>query len=75
MVREMLVMPDLVVTDENVAEQAEELSKTIAEIEKHYRKASAMPAEITGNFPGNEAENASFAAAGSWRARWSIFHG
>src|SRR5580692_10471991 len=39
MVREMLIMPDLVVTDENVAEQAEELSKTIAEIEKHYRKA------------------------------------
>ena len=39
MVREMLVMPDLVVTDENVAEQAEELSKTIGEIEKHYQKA------------------------------------
>ncbi len=39
MVREMLIMPDLVVTDENVAEQAEELSKTIGEIEKHYRKA------------------------------------
>src|ERR1700684_2516803 len=39
MVREMLIMPDMVVTDENVAEQAEELSKTIAEIEKHYRKA------------------------------------
>jgi RNA polymerase primary sigma factor len=39
LVREMLIMPDLVVTDENVAEQAEELSNTIAEIEKHYRKA------------------------------------
>ena len=39
LVREMLIMPDLVVTDENVAEQAEELSKTISEIEKHYRKA------------------------------------
>jgi RNA polymerase primary sigma factor len=39
MVREMLVMPDLVVTDENVAEQAAELSTTIGEIEKHYRKA------------------------------------
>jgi len=39
MVREMLVMPDLVVTDENVAEQAEDLVKTIREIEKHYRKA------------------------------------
>ena len=32
-------MPDLVVTDENVAEQAEELLQTIAEIEKHYKKA------------------------------------
>ena len=37
--RDILIMPDLVVTDENVAEQAEELSKTIAEIEKHYKKA------------------------------------
>jgi len=39
MVREMLVMPDLVVTDENVAEQAEDLVRIIREIEKHYRKA------------------------------------
>jgi RNA polymerase primary sigma factor len=38
-VRDILVMPDLVVTDESVAEQAEELQKILAEIEKHYKKA------------------------------------
>ncbi len=38
-VREILVMPDLVVTDENVLEQAADLTKAIAEIEKHYKKA------------------------------------
>ncbi len=38
-VRDILVMPDLVVTDENVIEQANELIATIAEIEKHYKKA------------------------------------
>jgi len=38
-VRDILVMPDLVVTDENVTEQSEELQRTIAEIEKHYKKA------------------------------------
>ena len=32
-------MPDLVVTDENIVEQATELPATIAEIEKHYKKA------------------------------------
>ena len=32
-------MPELVVTDENFTEQAEELLAIIAEIEKHYRKA------------------------------------
>ena len=39
MVRDILVMPDLVVTDENIAEQAEELLRTLAEIEKQYKKA------------------------------------
>jgi RNA polymerase primary sigma factor len=38
-VRDILVMPDLVVTDENVLEQAADLTKAIAEIEKHYKKA------------------------------------
>jgi RNA polymerase primary sigma factor len=38
-VRDILVMPDLVVTDENVTEQADELLKILAEIEKHYKKA------------------------------------
>jgi RNA polymerase primary sigma factor len=38
-VRDILVMPDLVVTDENVIEQSNELAATIAEIEKHYKKA------------------------------------
>jgi RNA polymerase primary sigma factor len=38
-VRDILVMPDLVVTDEDIAQHGEELTATIAEIEKHYRKA------------------------------------
>jgi RNA polymerase primary sigma factor len=38
-VRDILIMPDLVVTDETLAEQSAELIKTIAEIEKHYKKA------------------------------------
>jgi RNA polymerase primary sigma factor len=39
LIREILVMPDLVVTDESIVEQATELNNTIAEIEKHYKKA------------------------------------
>ena len=39
MVREILVMPDLVVTDENIADQSNELLTAITEIEKHYKKA------------------------------------
>ncbi len=38
-VRDIVVMPELVVTDEHVAELAAELARTIAEIEKHYKKA------------------------------------
>ena len=38
-VRDLLVMPDLMVTDETVAEQSAELLATIAEIEKQYKKA------------------------------------
>ncbi len=38
-VRDILIMPDLVVTDENITDQAAELLATIAEIEKHYKKA------------------------------------
>jgi RNA polymerase primary sigma factor len=38
-VRDILVMPDLLVTDETIAEQSAELLATIAEIEKHYKKA------------------------------------
>lgn len=38
-VRDILIMPDLMVTDETIAEQSAELIKTIAEIEKHYKKA------------------------------------
>jgi RNA polymerase primary sigma factor len=37
-VRDILAMPDLVVTDENVLEQAVELGDTIGEIEKHYKR-------------------------------------
>jgi RNA polymerase primary sigma factor len=39
LVRDLLVMPELVITDEDVARQSEELARTLAEIEKHYRKA------------------------------------
>jgi len=39
LVRDILVMPDLVVTDENIVEQATDLAATITEIEKHYKKA------------------------------------
>jgi RNA polymerase primary sigma factor len=38
-VRDLLVMPDLMVTDETVAEQSAELLAAIGEIEKHYKKA------------------------------------
>ena len=38
-IRDVLVMPDLVVAEENVTEQAEELLAIIDEIDKHYRKA------------------------------------
>src|SRR5579871_6995019 len=38
-VREILAMPDLVVTDENIIEQSAEMLLTLAEIDKHYRKA------------------------------------
>jgi RNA polymerase primary sigma factor len=39
LVRDILAMPDLIVTDENIIEQANELIGTVAEIEKHYKKA------------------------------------
>ena len=38
-VRDILSMPDLVVTDETVAEQTQELLAAITEIEKNYKKA------------------------------------
>ena len=38
-VREILVMPDLLVTDEIVAKQSSDLLATIAEIDRQYRKA------------------------------------
>jgi RNA polymerase primary sigma factor len=38
-VRDILIMPDLVVTDESIIDQARELVLTITEIEKHYKKA------------------------------------
>jgi len=38
-VRDILVMPDLLVTDETIAEQSAELLAVIAEIEKLYKKA------------------------------------
>jgi RNA polymerase primary sigma factor len=38
-VRDLLVMPDLVVTDENIADQSRDLIAVIADIEKNYKKA------------------------------------
>jgi RNA polymerase primary sigma factor len=38
-VRDIVVMPELVVTDEHIAELSVELAKTIGEIEKYYKKA------------------------------------
>jgi len=38
-VREILIMPELVVADEEVVVHLQELTATIAEIEKHYKKA------------------------------------
>ncbi len=38
-VRDILTMPDLVVTDETVAEQTQELLTTLADIERCYKKA------------------------------------
>ncbi len=38
-VREILVMPDLVVTDENIADQTRDLLAALVEIDKHYKKA------------------------------------
>jgi RNA polymerase primary sigma factor len=38
-VREILVMPELLVTDETIAQQTADLLSTISEIERHYRKA------------------------------------
>src|SRR5580692_5737264 len=38
-IREILAMPEIIVTDENIIEQANELIATVAEIEKHYKKA------------------------------------
>jgi RNA polymerase primary sigma factor len=40
-VRDLLVMPELLVTDETIAQQSAELLSTLAEIEKHYRKAQS----------------------------------
>ena len=45
-VRDILVMPDLVVTDENIAEQAADLLKNIVEIEKHYKKAQKFRQQL-----------------------------
>jgi RNA polymerase primary sigma factor len=48
-VREMLVMPDLVVTDENiVAEQAEELLAKRSPKSKALQESAAVPAEAAG---------------------------
>jgi RNA polymerase primary sigma factor len=38
-VRDILIMPELVVTDEEVVRQAEDLLGIVADIEKHYKKA------------------------------------
>jgi RNA polymerase primary sigma factor len=37
--RDILILPDLMATDETIAEQTQELINTIGEIDKHYRKS------------------------------------
>ncbi len=37
--RDILILPDLMATDESIAEQTQELLATIAEIEKNYKKS------------------------------------
>ncbi len=51
-VRDILVMPDLMVTDETVAEQAAELLATIGEIEKHYKKAQQFRQKLQSTSRG-----------------------
>src|SRR5579871_5744971 len=41
-VRDLLILPDLVITDEDIARQSAEMLLTLAEIDKHYRKAQQM---------------------------------
>ena len=61
-IRDILVMPDLVVTDETVAEQAEELLRPLAEIEKQLQEGPAIPPEAAGHLARHEAEDAPLAA-------------
>ena len=62
MVRDILVMPDLVVTDENVAEQAEELVENHRGNRKALQESPAIPPETAGSFARNEAQDAPLAA-------------
>jgi RNA polymerase primary sigma factor len=39
LIRDVLIMPELVVADESIPQQVDELTATIGEIEKNYRKA------------------------------------
>jgi RNA polymerase primary sigma factor len=41
-IRDTLVLPDLLITDEALLSQTEELVLTVEEIEKHYRKAQQL---------------------------------
>ena len=61
-VRDILVMPDLVVTDENSRSRAPSCCATIAEIEKHYKKAQQFRQKLQADFARHEAQDAPRAA-------------
>jgi RNA polymerase primary sigma factor len=45
-IREILVMPDLVVTEETVIEQSQDLLRNLEEIEKNYKKAQQFKQKL-----------------------------
>ena len=69
-VRDLLVMPDLMVTDETVAEQCAELLATIAEIEKHYKKAQQFRQKLQSVSRGMKPKIIAPALESSGSAPW-----
>ena len=73
--RDILVMPDLVVTDENIAEQSAELLQHDRRNREALQEGAAVPAEAAGHFARHEAQDAPLACAGAWRGPWCAFRG